>query len=69
MIKCSECNEPVHDKETGLCDKHYKRYKRHGNPHQLYGVDDSMYSEVCRACGKPANVKSKGLCQAHYKEW
>ena len=28
MIKCTKCSEPVHDKETGLCDKHYRRYKR-----------------------------------------
>ena len=69
MIKCKYCEEPVHSKETGLCDKHHTRFKRHRSPHQIFGVDACMYGKTCSVCERPANVKSKGLCWQHYKQW
>jgi len=71
MIKCQieGCNNKIHSKETGFCNKHHKRFKRHGTPHQTYGVDSSMTSSTCTYCCRNADVPSKGLCYMHYKQW
>ena len=37
---CSICGKPV--KGYGLCDKHYQRFKRHGNPYFVNGKDERM---------------------------
>lgn len=68
-MKCKLCAEPIHERKTGLCDKHYRRVQRHSDPNKRYGHDESEFGDTCKVCGKPADVKSRSLCYTHYKRW
>ena len=52
------CGDPV--KGRGLCQRHYKRLMRHGDP--LYERPRACSVD---GCGEP--VHAKGMCQQHYR--
>jgi hypothetical protein len=57
---CSICGLPT--KGHGYCDKHYQRFKRHGDP-LAYKIPPR---KACSVCGVPAHAK--GMCGKHYME-
>jgi hypothetical protein len=67
MPKCIHCPKPIHDRKTQLCDKHYRRFQRHGDINTRYGVPETEENPACIICGKAANVKTRKLCWRHYK--
>lgn len=69
--ECSvpDCDNPIHvhnpeGHDGGLCGKHYRRWKRHGNtePTRM-----SNKGRPCSVLGCPNGAKSLGLCEMHYK--
>lgn len=65
MRKCSleGCNE-LH-RALGLCQKHYKKLRKYGNP--LAGKSSSDYRYSCKALGCKEPHLAKGYCNKHYK--
>ena len=61
LCKISECSAKV--VAWGWCDKHYRRWKNHGDPEYVKPV------EICTItdCGQQA--KTRGWCQKHYMRW
>lgn len=57
---CSLCDQPV--KGYGYCDRHYQRFKRHGDPNTL----GWPIKKTCTVCQEPANARS--LCGRHYMQ-
>jgi hypothetical protein len=52
------CGEP--QRGLGFCEKHYQRFKKHGDPLKVL----TKPRQICSECGEPAH--SKGLCGMHY---
>ena len=46
-----------------LCDKHYRRFKKHGDPNFI----KKFVKSNCRADGCDRFSKVKGLCDKHYR--
>ena len=49
-------------KGHGFCNKHWIRWKKHGDP-LAYKIPPR---KMCSVCGNPANAK--GLCGMHYMQ-
>lgn len=49
----------------GLCNKHYKRWKAHGDPSTFLPVRH----EGCAVDGCTGEHKNSGYCAKHYKRW
>ncbi|WP_329376175.1 HNH endonuclease signature motif containing protein [Streptomyces sp. NBC_01483] len=49
----------------GLCNKHYKRWKAHGDPNTFLPVRH----KGCAADGCTGEHKNSGYCAKHYKRW
>lgn len=50
----------------GLCEKHYRRLRRNGDPLKLFRSSEPRPCSVA-GCGKVA--ESRGLCHGHYLRW
>lgn len=52
----------------GLCQKHYVRKRKHGNPHggRRRGVPQRALCSVARC---PKEARARGVCFTHYKQW
>jgi hypothetical protein len=51
----------------GLCDKHYKRLYRHGDPSKTLRVANGTYKDAtCEADGCEEKPWALGLCNTHY---
>lgn len=63
IIACSvdECGKPIHCKQ--LCNKHYLRMRKHGDP--LYRLKPEG-KQVCTIQGCEKYVSGNGLCGTHY---
>lgn len=55
------CNKPCHG--LGLCDKHYRRYKRNGHP----GLQLKKAPLKCSAPDCTRFAYARGLCGKHYQ--
>lgn len=64
ICKMEGCNGKVDAK--GLCKKHYKRFKRHGDP--LYERPVHV-AKLCKVEGCGEHVQSKEYCNKHYKRF
>lgn len=62
-MKCSVTDCERNAEKKGMCNKHYKRVLRHGNPYYTSRRPANMICEVIN-CEKPA--KCNGLCNMHY---
>ena len=70
MCNYQDCKRPHHAK--GLCNTHYGRLLRNGDPSIANGP--SSYPEICQAiyldksqCNRPHY--SKNYCKKHYQQW
>lgn len=52
-------------KARGLCDMHYKRMLKNGDP-LIVARRGPKTNIFCYECGKPAKVK--GYCRYHYRK-
>lgn len=50
----------------GLCNKHYRRMKKHGNPMTVTRSVDQNPPKECSVDGCSTKPKAKGLCRQHY---
>ena len=55
------CESRVHAR--GYCDKHYLRFKRHGDPNWMF------VKKTCSIDGCDGPVYGHGWCQLHYQHW
>ena len=63
-MTCSlDCGETVHAR--GWCEKHYRRWLRHGDPTVL--LKRPARGIECSQC--PRESKARGMCEKHYKRW
>ena len=61
VTPCVICGSP--QKGLGYCDKHYQRFKKHGDPFAYKTPPRKM----CRMCSALAH--SNNLCGKHYMQW
>jgi hypothetical protein len=65
-VTCSilNCERPVYRREW--CQRHYRRWQRHGDPEHPVIERVSKHPETCTVeeCSKP--YKARGLCHSHY---
>jgi hypothetical protein len=47
----------------GFCDKHYQRFKKHGDPNWAF------IKKTCSITGCNRPVSGKGWCKFHYQHW
>lgn len=62
-MTCSVCGAEGYARE--LCQKHYRRWRRHGDPSVV--VKPHRSGPNCSECGKPHHAR--GLCTTHYRQW
>lgn len=67
MTTCSVESCSVHAKTRGLCNKHYKRWQRLGDP--LAGRDRAQMPRCCTVDGCDSSVKGQGYCSRHYQRF
>lgn len=63
--KIVECESPVEG--HGYCVKHYKRWKKHGDPHKTKITRNNGAPCKVQECEKPA--RTRGWCNKHYQRW
>jgi hypothetical protein len=70
LCKLEDCTNP--SKALNLCDKHYKRFKAHGDTSIVkVGHPPKINPPFCvvEGCDDPTTPKTaKGLCVRHYKQ-
>lgn len=50
-----------------LCVKHYRRFRRHGDPH-IVNPGGLKYNFYCRICGGPRYYSANAaMCEVHWK--
>lgn len=66
MCTVDGCDRPIRNKAQGLCNSHYLRLRRYGDPTiqkvRRYGPEDR-----CEAPGCDARPLARGLCRSHYE--
>jgi len=63
ICKVENCNSKHY--ALGYCNKHWRRFKNHGDP--LFLVNPVVYdSDICKIEGCNKKRTSKGYCQTHY---
>jgi hypothetical protein len=56
--------------KIGLCNLHYKKWKRYGDPLSTHQIRKTMLSKICKADGCDRLPVSKiGYCSMHYYRW
>ena len=61
----SDCERP--HKSRGYCDKHYTRWRKHGNSQTVLTMGGRQVADgPCSVDGCEREVKSRYLCGAHY---
>lgn len=60
--KCSVSNCNSLSRSGGMCDKHYRRMKAHGDP----SIRLTMEAGICNEDGCEARTFGRGKCQRHY---
>lgn len=64
-----QCSEPGKRIILGMCTKHYRRFKLHGDPLLGAQVPAAMSCTVADAnCSKPGGTIIAGLCIKHYRQ-
>lgn len=70
-MDCSVEGCPAESRALGMCAKHYKRFKKHGDPLVVLSGRVRTNPLVCvvDGCGEPTTTKTaKGFCVRHYKQ-
>lgn len=52
----------------GLCEKHYLRWRRNGDPH-VSRIDREWGGKPCSVDGCERPTKARRMCERHYSEW
>lgn len=50
----------------GMCNAHYIRVRKYGNPHKGGPLITRQYRDHCRVDGCVRPVRGQGMCNAHY---
>lgn len=61
------CDRPVKVKRDGLCNRHYYRLRRHGDPQG--GRVSPDRNRICSVDGCEARGRTRGFCSKHYRRW
>jgi HNH endonuclease len=63
------CDAPKHGRV--YCVKHYRRWKKYGDPLGSAPVVEAPPPDTCsiEGCDKPVRIKSRGWCSPHYSRW
>ena len=61
ICKIGGCESIVHGQ--GYCNKHYRRLRKHGDPHYVF----IKQACIIPGCGRP--VFGHGWCRMHYQRW
>ena len=68
------CGRKIVNREPKLCFKHWRRWKKWGDPNKVYiggrkhSVDGPVqYETKCKYCDR--NAVARGLCSTHYNSW
>ena len=77
IVACSIDSCERKSVSRGWCDRHYRRWKRHGDPLYVkpgngqWGDErpGAPESEQCAVDGCTVAKKCRGWCQMHYKRW
>lgn len=69
MDTCDVDNCDRAAKARGWCDKHYKRWRRHGNPHRVKKSMTKNRPDVCVVPNCSREHQAQGYCQTHYDRW
>jgi hypothetical protein len=59
------CGRPLHVKKHGLCNPHYQRLRKYGDPH---GGVRAQYTQLCTFDGCAAQRRYDQLCMGHYNQ-
>ena len=65
MCTIDGCENPVAIKSRGWCNKHYLRWRTHGDPE----VMKRGGAEKCKLEGCESSVHAYGWCNKHYRRW
>lgn len=68
--KCSidGCENEIRSVKYGLCNAHYVRFRRHGDPLGGGPLRDRTGPKPCGVEGCGEKAKSKGYCEKHYAQ-
>lgn len=59
------CGSPLHVKKAGLCNRHYQRKRKYGDPN---GGVTASYTLPCAFTGCTASRRYDQLCMGHYNQ-
>ena len=68
VLACSlaHCSKPA--RARGWCNRHYKRWRRHGDPRQLLQRQRPQ-PPVCTLAGCDRKPHARGWCHKHWERW
>jgi hypothetical protein len=66
IFSMQDCNN--HSVANGLCEKHYRRFRRHGDPAMSTRLLPGTYTK-CIVDGCLSPHLSRGYCNKHYSRW
>lgn len=61
-MKCSYCEDDA--RARGMCQKHYRRWQRHGDPELEREVQVFCSLDFCMELHR-----ARGFCMKHYRNW
>lgn len=67
--KCSieNCSTPI--VALGFCDKHYRRFKKHGDPAVVIKTKSRKVQRFCSVPNCAEKHSARGYCAAHYRRF
>ena len=66
MVACNYCDRPARGR--GLCQMHWLRWRRHGDPLKRLRVANREFSK-CSIMGCVNSYRARGWCNMHYLRW
>lgn len=69
ICSIDNCERPTHNKRTELCQMHYRRLMKSGDPGEVSPRTNTL-PEICIIDGcDDNNMLARGLCRTHYTRW